>query len=198
LHMKKGMLILFTCLLLWQCDFGEDEVPINSQLLRNTDISLSPDTVSPWVPVTSNGFNLGVSQDTFLVGNRALFISSQDSLNENSALWRQTYNGPMPSEGRRLTLRAHLKGENIELKGPNSNIYISIRLFPVEDSDGTTINRFLSSQNRVQVFGTFDWQPLVITIPSVPKEIDFIMVYLVMGPGTIGKVYFDDITLTVE
>ena len=185
-------------LLFWQCNLGEDEVPFNSQLLRNTDISLSPDTVSPWVQVSSSGFTLGVSQDTFLVGNRALFISSQDSLNQNSALWRQTYNGPMPAEGRRLTLRAHLKGENIELTRPNSNIFISIRLFPVEDSDGTTINRFLSSQNRVRVFGTFDWQPLAITIPSVPREVDFIMVYLVMGPGTTGKVYFDDITLTVE
>lgn len=192
------MLILSICLLFWQCDVGDDGVPMSSQLLRNTDISLSPDTVSPWVPVTSNGFTLGVSQDTFLVGDRSLFITSQDSLNQNSALWRQTYRGPMPSEGRRLTLRAHLKGENIELTRPNSNIFISIRLFPVEDSDGTTINRFLSSQNRVRVFGTFDWQPLAITIPSIPREIDFIMVYLVMGPGTIGTVYFDDITLTVE
>lgn len=192
------MLILSTCFLFLQCNVGNDGVPNNSQLLRNTDISLSPDTVSPWVPVPSNGFTLGVSQDTFLVGNRSLFILSQDSLNQNSALWRQTYDGPMPSEGRRLTLRANLKGENIQLTRPNSNIFISVRLFPVEDSNGTTTNRFLSSQNRVRVFGTFDWQPLAITIPSVPREIDFIMVYLVMGPGTIGKVYFDDITLTVE
>lgn len=192
------MLILSTCFLFLQCNVGNDGVPNNSQLLRNTDISLSPDTVSPWVPVTSNGFTLGVSQDTFLVGNRSLFILSQDSLNQNSALWRQTYDGPMPSEGRSLTLRANLKGENIQLTRPNSNIFISVRLFPVEDSNGTTTNRFLSSQNRVRVFGTFDWQPLAITIPSVPREIDFIMVYLVMGPGTIGKVYFDDITLTVE
>ena len=196
--MKKGMLIISICLLFLQCDFGQDGLPVNSQLLKNSDISLSPDTVSPWVPVSAAGFTLGVSQDTFLVGNRSLYIENQDSLNVNAALWRQTYDGPMPSNGVKLTLRAYLKGENIELKKPESNVYISIRMFPVEYRDGTTINRFLTSQNRVKVFGTFDWQPLAITIPSVPKDIEFIMVYLVMGPGTIGKVYFDDITLTVE
>jgi hypothetical protein len=198
LTMKKGLLLITISLLFFQCDIVKDGLPANSQLLRNTDISLSPDSVSPWVPVASEGFSLGVSQEVFLSGNRSLFIENQDSLNVNTAIWRQTYNGPMPSEGRRLTLRANLKGENIELTRPNSNIFISVRLFPVEDSEGTTTNRFLSSQNRVRVFGTFDWQPLAITIPSVPREIDFIMVYLVMGHGTIGKVYFDDITLTVE
>ena len=75
-----------TCLLFWQCNFGNDGLPANSQLLRNTDISLSPDTVTPWVPITSDGFRLGVSQDTFLVGNRSLFIENQDSLNVNPAL----------------------------------------------------------------------------------------------------------------
>lgn len=185
-------------MLFFQCDFGKDGLPANSQLLRNTDISLTPDSVSPWVPVTSEGFSLGVSQEVFLSGNRSLFIENRDSLNVNTAIWRQTYNGPMPSEGRRLTLRAHLKGENIELKGPNSNIFISIRMFPVEDSEGTTINRFLTSQTRFRIFGTFDWEPLAITLTSVPKDIDLMMVYLVMGPRTTGKVYFDDITLTVE
>lgn len=196
--MKKGLLLISISLLFFQCDLSRDGLPANSQLLRNTDISRSPDSVSPWVPVANEGFSLGVSQEIFLSGNRSLFIENQDSLNVNTAIWRQSYNGPMPSEGRRLTLRTHLKGENVELKGPNSNIYISIRMFPVEDSEGTTINRFLSSQNRFRVFGTFDWEPLAITLPSVPKDIDFIMVYLVMGPRTTGKVYFDDITLTVE
>jgi len=196
--MKKGLLILSACLLFLQCDLSENGLPVNSQLLSNTNISKSPDSVSPWVSIVRDGFSLGVSQEHFLSGDRSLFISSQDSLSQNAALWRQTYNGTMPSEGKRLTLRAHLKGENIKLTRPNSNVYISMRMFPVEDSDGNTINRFLSSQNRIQVFGTFDWQPLAITIPSVPREIDFIVVYLVMGPGVFGKVYFDDITLTVE
>ncbi|WP_373523721.1 hypothetical protein [Aquiflexum sp.] len=196
--MNKGLLVISICLLFFQCDFGKDSLPANSQLLRNIDISLSPDSVTPWAPVANEGFSLGVSQETFLSGNRSLFIENQDSLNINAALWRQTYDGPMPAEGRRLTLRAHLKGENIELKSPGSNIYISIRMFPVEDSEGTTINRFLSSQNRFRVFGTFDWEPLAITLPSFPKDVEYITVYMVMGPKTIGKVYFDDITLTVE
>ncbi|WP_373494462.1 hypothetical protein [Aquiflexum sp.] len=196
--MNKALPVILICLLLFQCDSGKDGLPANSQLLRNTDISLSPDSFSPWVPVTNDGFSLGISQETFLSGNRSLFIENQDSLNVNAALWRQTYDGPMPSEGRRLTLRAHLKGENIELKSTGSNIYISVRMFPVEDSEGTTINRFLSSQNRFRIFGTFDWEPLAVSIPSFPKDVEFITVYLVMGPRTTGKVFFDDITLTVE
>lgn len=196
--MKKGALAIFIFMLFFQCDVGKDGLPTNSQLLQNTNISFSPDTVSPWVRIAGDGFTLGVSQETFLSGDRSLFIENQDSLNMNFAVWRQSYNGPMPSEGRRLTLRAHLKGENIQLNSPESNIYISMRMFPVEDSNGTTFNRYLSSNFRFRIFGTFDWQRFSISIPSIPNDIEYIMVYLVMGPQTTGRVYFDDITLTVE
>jgi hypothetical protein len=196
--MKQRLFFILLGFILFQCDFGDDGLPNNSQLLQNTDISDSPQTVSPWTSLGNQGFSIGVSTEVFRSGNRSLFIENLDSLTLNSASWRQNYRGPMPSEGRKLTLRTYLKGENIELKSPESNVYISVRMFPVEDSDGTTINRFISTKSRVSVSGTFDWEPLSVTLPSVPEEIEYISVFLVMGPQTKGKVYFDDITLTVE
>lgn len=196
--MKKCLFFILLSLILFQCDFGDDGLPKNSQLLQNSDISDSPQTVSPWASLGNRGFSIGVSTEVFRSGNRSLFIENIDSLTLNTASWRQNYRGPMPREGRRLTLNAYLKGENIELKSPESNVYISVRMFPVEDSDGTTINRFISTKSRISISGTFDWEPLSITLPSVPREIEYISVFLVMGQQTKGKVYFDDITLTVE
>jgi hypothetical protein len=195
--MKKIFLLLFISTLFIQCR-EDDGLPSNTQLLKNSDIDSSDGIVSPWMAITEPGFFLGSSIEIFRSENRSLFIENRDSLNTNSATWRQSYNGPMPKKGRKLVLRAFVKGENIELKGPESNVFISIRAFPVEDSEGNTFGRYVTTQNQILVTGTFDWTQLRLTLPSTPKEIDNIVVYLVMGSRTTGKVFFDDITLTVE
>jgi hypothetical protein len=176
----------------------DDSFPSGTQLLENPDLDSPDGSVSPWVPVTEPGFNLGSSTEVFRSSNRSLYIENSDSLNTNSATWRQSYKGPMPNKGRKLVLRAFLKGEKIELKGPESNVFISIRAFPVEDSNGSTFGRYVTTQNQIGVSGTFEWTQLRLTLPNTPEEVDNIVVYLVMGSRTTGKIYFDDITLTVE
>jgi hypothetical protein len=197
--MKSALLIFLIGLaFLTSCMDSNDPVPKGTQLLANTNLSANSSSVSPWNAVSAPGFDLGVSQEVFRSGFQSIFIENLDSLNENAGTWRQTYSGVLPREGRSLKLKAHIKGDDIELRGPGSNVYISIRAFPVEDSNGSTTGRFVTSQNRAFVRGTFDWEPLEITLSSVPEQVDFIVVYLVMGPRATGKVYFDDITLTVE
>lgn len=192
------LLIIISVIFLTSCMDNNDPVGEGSQLLSNTNLSDNPSSISPWTSVSSQGFKLGISKDEFRSGFQSIFIENLDSLNENSGTWRQNYNGAMPKSGQSLNLRTYIKGEDITLRGPGSNIYISIRAFPVEDSNGSVLGRFATSQNRILISGSFDWQPLEITLPGLPEQVDFISVFLVMGPRATGKVYFDDITLTVR
>lgn len=192
-----SFLIILSAIFLTSCLDNIDPVGEGSQLLVNTNLSENPSSISPWTAISAPGFNLGISQDEFRSGFQSIFIENLDSLNENSGTWKQNYNGAMPREGRRLKLRTYIKGEDITLRGPGSNVYISIRAFPVEDSDGSVLGRFVTSQNRIFVSGSFDWQPLEITLPGLPEQVDFISVFLVMGPRATGRVFFDEITLTV-
>jgi hypothetical protein len=192
---------LIPCLIFFlfiSCIRDENGIPVGSQLLSNTDFSVSENNVSPWSSVAPAGFRAGISTEEFQTGTRSVFIESTDSISSNSGTWRQTYRGAMPAPGRRLRLQAFIKGENIISNGSVSNVFISIRAFPVEDSSGITRNRFASTQNRILVNGTFDWEPIEIVLPSFPEEVEELTVFLVMSGKTFGKVYFDNVTLSVE
>lgn len=193
-----SLLIIVSFIFLSSCLDNNDPVGKGSQLLVNTNLSENPSSISPWIANSAQGFNLGVSQEEFRSGFQSIFIQNLDSLNENSGTWRQNYNGAMPKPGRSLKLKTYIKGEDITLRGPGSNVYISIRAFPVEDSNGSVLGRFVTSQNRIFVSGSFDWQPLEITLPGLPEQVEFLSVFLVMGPRVTGKVYFDEITLSVR
>gem|GEM_PF-1121986 len=185
-------------ILLSSCIEQQSLLPTGTELLKNTDFSSSMDNVSPWIAVSSPGFNLGVSDTVFRSGSRSIFIKNTDIFNENSGNWTQVYNGSIPGPGQRVRLRAHLKGENIRLFTPNSNVFISLRFFPVQDSGGSLAGRFISSQQQIRVDGTFDWRPIELVVNSVPEDVESVAVFLVMGPRVTGKVYFDDVTLTVD
>lgn len=193
--MRRTLFIIFVSLL--GCNQLDDQVPAGTQLLRNSDIS-SPNSPQPWVSVTSPGFLLGLSRDEFRSASASLFIESRDSTNINPTTWRQTINSPLPREGQKLTLRAYLKGEEIKRFAPGSNVFISLRAFPVEDSNGNTAGRYITSQERIIVDSTFTWRPIELVLNKMPPEVEYLVVYLAMAPRTSGKVYFDDITLTVD
>jgi hypothetical protein len=184
--------------LLFGCIEQSTPLPGGSQLLRNTNLSDSFDNVSPWSAVTSPGFNLGISEEVFRSGNRSIFIENTDIFNENTGNWTQVYNGDMPASGQRVRLRVHLKGENIRLFTEESNVFVSLRFLPVEDSSGSSAGRFTSSQRQIRVEGSFDWRTIELVVNFVPEDVESIAVFLVMGRRVTGKVYFDDITLTVE
>jgi hypothetical protein len=195
----KSRIICFLLLVVFgNCVEREDPVPVNTQLLRNFDLEMSPDNVLPWRAASSSPFRLGVSTEVFRSPNRALYITNSDSTARTAAGWSQIYSGEMPREGRRLRLTAFLKGENIVRHRPGSNVYLAIRTFPVEGRNSSTFGRFVSTQQIAVVSGTFDWAPLNLTLPAIQNDVQSIAVYLVMAAGTTGTIYFDDITLTVE
>lgn len=193
--MNRVLYISFVALI--GCSQLDDKVPGGTQLLRNPDIS-SVDSPQPWVSVTSPGFQLGLSRDEFRSASASIFIESQDSTNRDPTGWRQIINSPIPREGQKLTLRAYLKGEEIKRFAPGSNVFISLRAFPVQDTNGNTAGRFITSQERIVVDSTFAWRPIELVLNRMPPEVEYLVVYLAMAPRTSGKVYFDDITLTVD
>lgn len=196
--MKRAFAIVAVLLFITGCMDNEENLKIGTQLLINSDFSRSSSSISPWSSFTPSGFITGVSKQTFRSGNQSVFIESKDLENTEAAVWSQSYTGQMPSIGARLRLRAFLKGVDITSNGLRSNVFVSVRAFPVEDSEGISSGRFFTTQNNVRVNGTFDWEPVELVIPFFPREVDRLEVYLVMSSQTSGKVYFDDVTLTVE
>ncbi len=195
--MNYRLLTVLFLLSFYSCT-SVSENPVSTQLLKNTDLSHSPDNVLPWVAINTPDYELGISNEFYRSGSQSIFITNSDSTNLKTGTWTQTYAGSIPKSSKRLSLRAFVKGENIRLTRPESNIYISIRVFPIVDGEGQIRSRFVTSQTFFLVAGTFDWQPLEITLPQIPEDAESIRVYLNMGPGTTGKVYFDDITLVAS
>ena len=173
-----------------------EEKPNSTQLLRNNDLSDTANNVLPWVAVNTPGFELGISDSIYRSGKQSIFIRNKDSTNQNIATWTQIYSGSIPRSTQRLRLMAHLKGENLNLTRLESGVYISIRVFPVVENESRLL--FASTQNFSRFQGTFDWQPLEVILPHLPDNIENIRVYMNMGAGTTGTIYFDDISLFAE
>ena len=62
----------------------------------------------------------------------------------------------------------------------------------------TSADIFASTGGTVEIKGTKDWTSYTVTSPDIPHGISKINVYLILVKSTIGTVYFDDISLTVE
>jgi hypothetical protein len=102
--------------------------------------------------------------------------------------WYQIYSGKIPV-GRDLTLKAKIKG--VYLSGNGASIVIRC--------DGATPGlQFETTQNVVNISGTFDWATYTVTLSKVQSNITSIIVYLIYLPNTTGTVYFDDVTLTYK
>jgi hypothetical protein len=181
-------------LLIGACAENE-EAPVGAQLLGNTNISDSPNDVSPWSAQNFTGFQkTGVSKEVFLTGFQSLYIDSPDEASSVDASWTQTYSGPMPPAGSTLELSAFVKGVNIE-RNSTGSIGIFMRIFPQYEGNNF-IGRSAASQEILE--GDFDWSRLKITLEKFPANAESITVTLFMPNLTTGRVYFDEITLTVR
>lgn len=195
--MKAGrnfFLILFLFLLV-SCNAEEEFLPKGSQLLLNPNLSLYPDNVSPWTPLTSNTVQYGVSREVFLTGNRSLFIENKERSTAHAATWIQTYTGPMPAPGSTVELLAFVKGENVRDLTLGGRVHIGIQIFPRIAFDQS---KSASATNEELFQGDFDWFLLKATLENFPKDAEKIQVGLFVPDLTLGKVYFDEINLIVR
>lgn len=190
---KYGMSIVF--LLLISCA-DEDNLPSGSELLSNTNLSEYPDSVFPWTPSKSEGIILGVSKEVFMTGNRSLFIENLDSTIARPSSWIQSYSGPMPAPGSSLELTAFLKGVDIRHLTPDGQLYIVFKTH--FGGDRNTQGGFVGSASTLKLEGNFDWTLFSATLDNFPAEANLIMVELSFPTLTLGRIYFDEISLKVK
>lgn len=186
---KKIAIKSILILLLVACA-DEDILPAGTQFLPNSNISEYPDSVFPWTSYKLGGTEVGVSKEVFMTGNRSLFIENQDSLNSGQATWTQTYSGPMPAPGSIVELTAFLKGVDIK-NLTEGRVGIRFRVYPDSDRNG-------SSGEILTLQGDFDWTLLRTTLDGFPTNAEFIIVDLFFPSSTYGRMYFDEISLTVK
>ncbi len=182
------ILLLF---LLISCKSEEDYLPKGSQLLLNPNLSLYPDNVLPWAPMTPNTIQYGVSREVFLTGNRSIFIENKERSTANSATWTQTYTGPMPLPGNTVELMAFVKGEDVVDLTLGGRVHIGMKVFSGKNNE----SRIASATNEELFQGDFDWFLLKTTLENFPKNAESIQVSLFVPDLTLGKVYFDEINL---
>jgi hypothetical protein len=174
----------------------EEHVPKGTQLLVNPNMSMFPDSVSPWRANRSEAEGMGASRDVFLTGNRSLYIQNPDSVYILSGSWGQTYSGPLPAPGSRLELTAFLKGEGIKNSEPlQPTFYFYLQASTSSDGDSQV---WYPDPGISSLEGDFDWIPVKIILESLPVEAKNIGVTFIMPYRTSGKIYLDEITLTVE
>lgn len=159
--------------------------------MLNPNLSLYPDSVFPWTFSNSNGIQHGVSREVFISGNRSLYIENPDRAVANASFWTQTYTGPMPASGSTLELAAFVKGEKLQDLTAGGRVFIMLKVFPMIKTEAIATAVF-------DFQGDVDWVLLKATLEKFPEDAESIQVTLNMPDLTLGKVYFDEINLTVK
>lgn len=169
----------------------EEFLPKGAQLMLNPNLSQFKDSVDPWKPSNLDGIQMGVSREIFMSGNRSLFIENQDPTKASAASWSQTYTGPMPLPGSTLELVAFIKGENVQDLTAGGRPYIMVKTFP-------QVKQISVAGTSLDMQGDFDWVLVKATLENFPKDAERIEVSVNVPDLTIGKLYFDEINLTVK
>lgn len=191
--MKKfGSFYFLLLVVLFSCqEEGEDFLPKGAQLMLNPNLSQFSDSVYPWKPSNPDGIQLGVSREVFISGNRSLYIENKTREMASASFWSQTYTGPMPVPGSTLELVAFIKGEKVQDLSLGGRVYIAVKTFP-------QINQISAAGSALDLQGDFNWVLVKATLENFPKDAERIEVSLYVPDLTLGKVYFDEINLTVK
>jgi len=163
--------------------------PIVQIPLGNTDMESGSTQPSNWFyGFTAKDIAMTWSTDASSSPSHSLEMSRSTVTDQTSyAAWGQNYQGAMPV-GKDLTFTAKIKSDNLVGQG----VSIVIRV------DGATTQnlQISSTQGNQTINGTFDWKTYTVNLASLTSQAKYIIVYLVYLPGTTGKAYFDDVSLT--
>ncbi|HET55159.1 MAG TPA: hypothetical protein ENN33_08065 [Ignavibacteria bacterium] len=124
-------------------------------------------------------------------GSYSALISS-DSLYANSfAYWGQTVSENIPIKNR-LKLKVKIKLDQVEGNG----VGIAIRADDTEKLEGSA-EKFATTQGKRIIAGNHDWKDYEVVSDILPDDIKSATVYFLMFDSTKGKVYFDNVVLSV-
>jgi hypothetical protein len=200
--MKKICILILILLSVLACKKEEtvvEETVIPDQLLGDTDAELlasqfwnsyQVSSTSGQIltgAITTHGFTIGRIENVSRSPIHSFMISRTTINSEYFAYYSQRYPRQMPV-GKNLTLRAYIKGVNLEGEGASLMIECEdVNLAHVQVAD---------TRGSVSIKGTFDWTAYTVELKNLGSNVTTIFVYLNYLPNTTGTVYFDDITLT--
>jgi hypothetical protein len=162
------------------------------QLLVNTDMDAGATSPNSWWDLEQTVYTTEWTTEETSSGTRSLKISATQSDTTNFAFWSQSYVGAIPV-GKDVLLSVKVKCKNVSGTG----ISIAIRGDNAETSNSIA-EQFSTSQGITNISGEFDWTTYQVRLNKIQSDIKSLTVYFVFLPNTIGTVYFDDASLTVQ
>ena len=185
-----GMLILLAL----SCNKDDDKGGVSQNFVTNGDIENGR---QDWnIGFSGQGlgniYEHGVSDEFATSPQSSLFISCDKVNNrEEFTYFVQSFPASSFKKGDNLTLKVQVKGENLMGTG----VSVAFR----GDKDGVSSPVFFkTTQGFNPLIGTFPFKEVKVNLNPYLGDADQIIVFLILLPETTGKVYFDDISLTVE
>ncbi len=162
----------------------------SDQLLHNGDMEIANQAWSKYSHV-QEGYHLGYTTDEYVSPSQSGFITSEWDHGDNVfAIWRQTIRVENPSD-MKFTLTAKVKLDSVTGEG----VAIAIRGDDANQDSGMA-EAFASTQGRVDLTGTADWQDVQVSLQDMESDIVTIVVFVLLLPHATGTVYFDDVVLS--
>ncbi len=164
--------------------------PDSGQLIVNFDVESGTSGPASWFSGVSDTaatqpFQMEWSTEEAASGTRSLMIQLDTNSGQEFAYWSQQIVSGLPS-ARSVTLRAKVRPVLI-----GGGAAITIR---GDGDDGTLM--FHTSEFDTPIRGDHDWWTVTLSPVVVVPDVKAIHVFLVFLPNTVGRIYFDDITLT--
>jgi hypothetical protein len=187
------VIILFLFPIYNSCN-ENDENPEPIQLLQNSDMELGnignsgPQYWNNYVWPGGGIFDFLWSDDVYFSPTRSLMISSTVSYDSIGGIWEQILNYGIP-HNKNIKLTVKIKAESLEGNGAG----IGIR---ADNSTQQEVLKFESTEDVIDIKGTFNWKEYNIEMDSVPDATNEIHIFLMYFPKTTGTVYFDNAELT--
>lgn len=185
--MKKFLILCTFFLTLMGCKDDSESV---IQLLVNTDMEAGATSPNSWWDNENTVYITEWSTEEASSGIRSLKISTTQSDAVNFAFWAQSYEGAIPV-GKDVVLSVKVKCKNMSGQG----VSIAVR---GDESNATSATQFSTTQGKISITGDFDWTTYQVRLEDIQSDIKSLYVYFVFLPNTVGDVYFDDATLTVQ
>ena len=183
--------LLFSFLMYSSC--GEDDPePTTIQLLLNLDMESGTNSPYYWgwfsvPPEAEDDFKHTWTDGEYYSPTKSLEISSDIPYDSTFSSWVQTVRNIPHNKDVKLTVK--IKGINLEGEG----VSIAIR---ADDTTIPSLLQFETTQDRIEIKGTFDWTTYSIEMENILDDVNLIYIFLLYHPNTTGTVYFDDATLT--
>ena len=167
-----------------------------AQLIRNGDVEEGNGTLAYWTgtssPESGNEYVIEWTGEESVSPIHSLKISL-DTLQDDDAFayWTQRiYLSPGQYEGKDLRLMSSIK-----LTGVAGGRGVDMQIQAYSGSYEQV--HWISIGSSRTIKGTSDWSTYGLRLRNLSGDIRYVYVYLILGAGSFGTVYFDDISLAV-